>query len=68
MNKEYIYTYLGTNGILTTPIHLEGIYSTCKVKLTTKTNKWLTKDGINFYSSVHVPEEDVLNWYEVNKQ
>ena len=27
MKKTIIYTYLGTNGTITTPIHLEGIYS-----------------------------------------
>ena len=27
MTKQVLYTYLGTNGVLTTPIHLEGIYS-----------------------------------------
>jgi hypothetical protein len=67
MIKTYIYTYLGTNGTLTTPIHLPGIYSVRNVKLEAESPyKRLTKDGINFYSNTIVSEEDLDNWYEIN--
>ena len=34
MTKEILYTYLGTNGTITSPVHLEDIYYTRKVRLT----------------------------------
>ena len=67
MIKTYVYTYLGTNGTLTTPIHLQGIYSVRNIKLETESSqKRLTKEGINFYKNIIVSEEDLDNWYEIN--
>lgn len=68
MIKDTIYTYLGTNGTLSTPIHLEGIYSIKKIVLVADLDKQLTKDGINFYASVTVPEDEISQWYEVDKK
>lgn len=67
MLKTTYYTYLGTNGTLTTPIHLEGIYSVVKVELRAELNKKLTKDGVNFTYRVVVPESQVDMWYEVDE-
>lgn len=67
MLKTTYYTYLGTNGTLTTPIHLEGIYSVVKVELRAELNKKLTKDGVNFTYRVVVPENQVNLWYEVDE-
>ena len=65
MRKEVLYTYLGTNGTLTSPIHLEGIYYVRKIKLTPEEGKMLTKDGLTFRYSVTVPEQEVNDWTEV---
>ena len=65
MTKILIYTYLGTNGTLSTPIHLEGIYAVKNYKLIAKQNYSLTKDNINFYKSIMVNENDVASWYEI---
>jgi hypothetical protein len=65
MIKETLYQYLGTNGTLLTPIHLEGIYSVKKVKLTAEKGKRLTKDYNTFYNSIIVPEKEVGEWFEV---
>lgn len=67
MNKQTIYTYLGTNGTLCTPIHLEGIYCIKKIQLTASEGNTLTKDGVNFKYSVMVPEDEAEQWYEVKK-
>lgn len=67
MNKVIIYTYLGTNGTISTPIHLEGIYSVKNYSLTADEDKWLTKDGINTYGHITVPENDLNDWYEIDK-
>lgn len=48
MKQRNVYTYLGQNGVLTTPIFLEGIYSVKKIELIADQYKILTKDGINF--------------------
>jgi hypothetical protein len=68
MIKQVLYTYLGTNGSLTTPIHLEGIYSVRKVRLVAAEGKKLTKDFKNFFETVLVPEADVDLWVEVAGQ
>lgn len=66
MTKTIIYTYLGTNGIVSTPVHLEGIYFIKKYNLIADENKLLTKDGINTCGHVTVPEDELELWYEIN--
>ena len=66
MNKYITYTYLGTNGTLMTPIHLEGIYSVKKIILSAEPGKVLTKDNKTFVKKVTVKtEEEALEWIEV---
>lgn len=69
MRKYTYYTYLGTNGTLTTPIYLEGIYSVKKITLIAENNKKLTKDFINFFDKVTVNTEEEINlWQEVGQE
>ncbi len=68
MKKEVLYTYLGTNGVLTTPIHLEDIYYIRSYRLTADAGKKLTKDGITFTSRATATEDDVNLWYEVTEK
>ena len=68
MTKETLYTYLGTNGTITSPVHLEDIYYTRSVKLSADRKKVLTRDGKNFFYSVTVPEDEVSQWREVNEK
>lgn len=66
MIKEKIYTYLGTNGIVSTPIHIEGIPSICKIFLKAEEGKVLTKDfGATCHNKVVVPEEEIDLWVEI---
>lgn len=65
MIKTPLYTYLGTNGTITSPIHLEDIYYTVKYRLEADSNKFLTKDGINLVKMVVVPADEVDEWKEV---
>lgn len=65
MRKIVYYEYLGTNGTILSPIHLEDIYYVRKLKLHADDGKRLTKDGKNFVVSVMIPEEDLENWKEV---
>lgn len=65
MTKEVYYTYLGTNGTITSPVHLEDIYYVRKIRLTAEPGYQLTKDYIHLVKSVFVAEDDVENWVEI---
>lgn len=65
MTKEVIYVYLGTNGIIQSPIHLEDIYYIRKYRLWADKNKVLTKDKEHFVKTIIVPEDEVKDWIEV---
>ena len=65
MTKTPLYTYLGTNGIITSPVHLEDIYYTVKYRLEADNNKFLTKDNQKFVKMVIVSADEVDEWKEV---
>lgn len=66
MVKTPLYTYLGTNGTITSPVHLEDIYYVLKYRLEASPNKMLTKDdGKNLVKEVIVSEDEVSQWKEV---
>lgn len=65
MEKIVLYQYLGTNGTIISPVHLEDIYYTRKIKLIADSDKQLTKDGKNFCSTITIPEDEVSLWEEV---
>lgn len=67
MKKEILYTYLGTNGTITSPVHLEDIYYIRSVRLSAGRKKMLTKDGEHLFKSVTVAEDEVDLWREVNE-
>lgn len=67
MKKEVLYTYLGTNGTITTPIHLEDTYYIRNIRLSAEPGKVLTKDyGATYKNAVIVPEEDIEQWIEID--
>lgn len=66
MKKQILYHYLGTNGAITSPVHLEDIYYVRKLKLTADVGKILT-DGNTRNFSVIIPEEDLDKWEEISK-
>lgn len=68
MTKQTLYQYLGTNGTILSPIHLEGIYYVKKINIFANEGKVLTKDGKKFVKSITVPEEELEQWYEVEGQ
>jgi hypothetical protein len=65
MTKTVMYVYLGTNGTITSPVHLEDTYYIRKIQLRAHEDKLLTKDGKQFFVEVLVPEAEVNEWYEV---
>lgn len=68
MTKQIYYRYLGTNGTLLSPIHIEGVYSVKLIKIIADPDKILTcDDGITRRNSVLVPEEEEKDWVEISK-
>jgi|GEM_PF-2181460 len=65
MTKTVYYVYLGTNGTITSPVHLEDVYYIRKYLLTAEDGKKLTKDNKNFVDSVMIPEGELDLWKEV---
>lgn len=65
MTKTVMYEYLGTNGTICSPVHLEDIYYVRKLKLIADNGKQLTRDGKVFYQTIIIPEEDLEEWEEV---
>ena len=65
MTKVVMYEYLGTNGTIVSPVHLEDIYYIRKYRLFADNGKRLTKDNTNFHYSVIIPEEELGEWKEV---
>lgn len=64
MKKQIIYRYLGTNGVITSPVHLEDTYYIRLIDLKADKGKILTNGEKKVYFT-RVPEEEVSNWYEV---
>ena len=65
MTKRVIYKYLGTNGVIESPVHLEDIYYIRMIRLVADNGKMLS-NGIEKHYAVRVPEEEVENWTEVD--
>lgn len=65
MKKEVLYTYLGTNGTITSYVHLEDIYYVRKLKLTADRGKILTDGNLRTFSTI-IAEEDFDKWEEVS--
>ena len=62
MKKTIYYTYLGTNGTISSVVYLPDIYSVKEYVLKADKNKKLTCDGKNFVTSVRVSQTEVDNW------
>lgn len=65
MKKEVLYTYLGTNGTITSYVHLEDIYYVRKLKLTADRGKILTDGNLRTFSTI-IAEEELDKWEEVS--
>lgn len=66
MKKEVLYTYLGTNGTITSHVHLEDIYYVRKLKLTAEEGRILTDGNIKTFSTI-IAEEDFDKWKEISR-
>lgn len=67
MTREVWYRYLGTNGVIDSPVHLEDIYYIRNIHLTASAGKVLT-NGKVFQSRVVVPEDEESLWTEIDEK
>lgn len=65
MIKTVLYHYLGTNGTIISPVHIEDTYYVRKIRLTAESGKKLTNGHI-ITSTTIVPEEEVDKWAEID--
>lgn len=61
-----MYQYVGNNGILISPICIEGAYSARLVQLIAEDGKILTKDGDSAVQSITISESAVDSWHEID--
>ena len=64
MKKNTVYRYLGTNGVIDTPIRLEGVYSVKMYELIAEGRHVLT-NGEKTVSYIVIPQEDLELWHEI---
>ena len=64
MTKRVLYKYLGTNGVIESPVHLEDIYYVRINVLTAAAGKILT-DGQDFKKTVRCSDDEVEQWKEI---
>lgn len=64
MTTTVLYKYLGTNGVIESPVYLEGIYSTKTYILTADKGKILF-NGAQKLEKVRCTKEEVSSWKEV---
>ncbi len=66
MEKDIIYRYIGTNGVIETGIYIPGASTTKMYRLFADYGKRVTRDGKELFSvSPLVPEDELEEWYEV---
>lgn len=64
MKTEVLYEYLGTNGTILSPVHLEDIYYVRKLRLMADKGKKLKKGDV-LKDTIIIPEADLELWTEV---
>lgn len=64
MVTNTLYRYLGTNGVIESPVHLEDIYYVRLKELIAEGRNQLT-NGIRTTKRVVVPEDEVNQWHEI---
>lgn len=67
MIKQKLYRYMGTNGILDSLILLPGISYVPRYRLIAEEGKVLVNTSNYQTSAIDVAEEEVENWYEIDK-
>lgn len=64
MKKTVLYQYIGTNGMILSPVHLEDTYYIRKLSLSADNGCILTNGEI-YRKHITIPEEDLNLWIEI---
>ena len=64
MKKSKVYRYLGRNGMITTPIVIDGVDPIIMYRLIADKDKVLTNGDRKVYT-IDVFDDDLNNWYEI---
>lgn len=67
MKKTVLYQYLGTNGTIISPVHLEDAYYVRKIRLVAEPNHFLT-NGVILKRSVTIAESELEMWKEIPEE
>lgn len=65
MTKEVWYKYLGTNGVIESPVHLEDIYYV-RINILTADEGKILSDGKQQKKYVRCSDDEVNQWVEVS--
>lgn len=66
MTKTVLYNYLGTNGTIQSPVHLEDVYYTRSLYLVADEKKVLTRNGKDTFKAVTIAENELDDWQEID--
>jgi len=67
MTKEVYYRYLGTNGVIESPVHLEDIYYVRLLKIAAAPRCVLQNvDTGAQRTAILIPEEELDKWIEIH--
>ena len=64
MTKEVLYKYLGTNGVIESPVHLEDIYYV-RINVLTADEGKILSNGVTRAKRVRCSDEELSQWREV---
>lgn len=67
MKKTKLYRYIGVNGIITSPVLLEGISHIQMYRLSAKPG-YVLSDGEKTVKGIDVFEEDIETWTEIEAE
>lgn len=67
MRQKKLYKYLGKNGIITTPILLEGINHILYYRLIADTDKILVNEDGYKVKIIEIPADEIDNWIEIDE-
>ena len=65
MKKTVYYIYLGTNGTICSPVHLEDIYYIRQFLLVADDGKFLTNGDVKV-KTIMIPEDEINEWQEID--
>lgn len=68
MIKETLYTYRGTNGSITSPVHLEGVEAVLSYRFTADKGKVFKKGTETAERLVFSSEDRINEWKEVSSR